>query len=255
MAEALTEKRKFILALGDEAQTELVSKLISDHVGRAQIVTAEDGKTLLHKIDNDPPHVVILRDDLPKMRGYEVIESVFYKGPRELAVIFVNDIPERLELADQVATGQFQFVPPDEVEKKIVIAVSRALSWLARGDTVDFTLRFLKAGEYLMRQGEAAETVYILKSGHMKAYLHSEVVSHGVLLGEIEPKEFVGEMAYISGDVRSADVVADTDCELIEIPIPHLDRLLFQKPAWAKALMKTLSKRMKVANETLTAKA
>jgi CRP/FNR family cyclic AMP-dependent transcriptional regulator len=44
-------------------------------------------------------------------------------------------------------------------------------------------------------------------------------------------------------------VKALSDCELIEIPIGTLDTVLFSKPAWARALMMTLSKRLKRSNE------
>jgi hypothetical protein len=247
-----SDKRKFIIALNDSSLVQQVTSLIEGETERAQIVLAEDGKLLQSKIENDPPDVVVTCGGLAKRAGADVIRSLKPKLLKDLAVLFIDEIPEPLEFADRVATGQFQYIPPSIVAEKFAEGLARALAWLKRGDTVEFTLKFVKAGETLMRQGEKAESVYILKKGHMKAFVKgasdSEVVNHGVLLGEIEAKEFVGEMAYINGDVRSADVVADTDCELIEIPISHLDRLLFQKPAWAMALMKTLSKRMKTAN-------
>ncbi len=250
----LLNKRKFLVASGDEKLRKDLAYWIGDHVDRTQIVFAEDGKQALQKVVNDPPHVLIVEEHLAKMTGQEMISSLFYKGPKSFSVILISDIPEENEFADHVVTGQLQFLAPKDVEKKIGLCLARALNYLSKGDRLEFTIRFLAEGEYLMRQGETAESVYILKRGSMKAFAHGsveekkQIASHGTLLGEISPKEFVGEMAYINGDVRSADVIADSDCELIEIPIHHLDRLLFQKPAWAMALMKTLSKRMKTAN-------
>jgi hypothetical protein len=57
-----------------------------------------------------------------------------------------------------------------------------------------------------------------------------------------------GEMAYINGEPRAANVIAEGPSELIEIPFERLDHVLFQKPMWSKALMRTLSKRLKNAN-------
>ncbi len=86
-----------------------------------------------------------------------------------------------------------------------------------------------------------------MRSGRLIAIAH-----HGAAeareLGIVETGEFVGEMAYINGEPRSATVKALDLCELIEIPVHLLDHVLFTKPAWAKALMKTLSKRVKAAN-------
>lgn len=47
-----------------------------------------------------------------------------------------------------------------------------------------------------------------------------------------------------------ATVQAIGDCELIEIPMGTLDMVLFSKPAWSKALVATLSRRLKRSNQT-----
>ena len=72
-----------------------------------------------------------------------------------------------------------------------------------------------------------------------------------VLLGTIRPGEFVGEMAHINNENRTATVRAISDCELIEIPNGTLDLVLFSKPVWARALVSTLSKRLKMSNNLL----
>lgn len=72
-------------------------------------------------------------------------------------------------------------------------------------------------------------------------------------LGKIKAGEFVGEMAHINKEPRSATVTAVTDCELIEIPFGSLDPILFSKPSWSKALFVTLSKRLKLTSEKLSA--
>jgi CRP/FNR family cyclic AMP-dependent transcriptional regulator len=250
-------KRKFLIASADADDQQALADWVGDHVDRASCFFAADGHMALQKIENDPPHVLIIREDLPKSAGHEVVRTLLIQDQKPLSVILLGEIPESEEFAEVAALGQLQFLAPDVAKEKIGACLVRALNFLSRGDHVDFSLRFLTAGDYLMRRGEKAETVYILKRGSMKAVVNesateaNQIVLHEVVLGQISEKEFVGEMAYINGDVRSADVVAQTDCELIEIPILHLDRLLFQKPAWAMALMKTLSKRMKVANQRI----
>jgi CRP-like cAMP-binding protein len=109
----------------------------------------------------------------------------------------------------------------------------------------------MATGDHLITEGEKADYVYIVRKGKLQAY---HVSSTGVetALGDIERGEFVGEMAYIAGQARSAHVRAVTDCELIEIPIGTLDKLLYQRPAWSKTLMATLTKRLKNSNEKIT---
>jgi CRP-like cAMP-binding protein len=55
-------------------------------------------------------------------------------------------------------------------------------------------------------------------------------------------------MAHITGDTRSADVEAVENSELVDIPVGTLDILLFSKPIWARALMKTLAQRLRATN-------
>ena len=110
----------------------------------------------------------------------------------------------------------------------------------------------LSKGDVLIREGEKAEFVYLLQKGRLRA-VHFEGAEER-LLGGVEPGEFVGEMAYINQELRSATVIADEESELVEIPIQYVDQILFQKPSWAKALMRTLSRRLKRTNQ-LTPKA
>lgn len=254
MSDSILHKRKFLIAGPDDSGRASLAAAVGQQIDRAGIVTADDGLQALQKIENDLPHIVIADAHLTKLSGYELTERLLRDYPKSVAVILLTELPDTHDLADAVATGQLQFLAPAQRETHIGACLVRALNWLARGDKLEFTVRFLAKGDYLMRQGEIAESVYILKRGSMKAFAghgssSQPIGEHGRLLGDIAEREFVGEMAYINGDVRSADVIADSDCELIEIPILHLDRLLFQRPAWAMALMKTLSKRMRAAND------
>jgi CRP/FNR family transcriptional regulator, cyclic AMP receptor protein len=71
-------------------------------------------------------------------------------------------------------------------------------------------------------------------------------------LGEIASGEFVGEMGHFNHEPRSATVEAVTEVDLIEIPLESLENVIFTKPSWARALVKTLAQRLKRANKALT---
>ena len=65
-------------------------------------------------------------------------------------------------------------------------------------------------GEYLMRKGDAADNFYIVQEGTL--------VATNIGLGEakyedviINPGDYVGERALVTGDPRAADVVAKTN--------------------------------------------
>ncbi len=244
----LQDKRKIIIAVTDRKRQEYYSKLVHAHVAKAAVVHADDGLNVQQKFDNDPADVILLDVDLPKMTGIQAITQIFATARDPVAVIFLSPIPDQEHFIEEAATGRVQFLDPRDAEGRIGQCLARSLNSITAGDTLEFRLRFLAMGEQLMKKGEQAESVYILLRGNMKAWTEDESGVQ-VILGEIAPTEFVGEMSYISGEARSANVVATADCELIEIPILHLDRLLFDKPVWSRALMKTLAKRVKTANQ------
>jgi len=141
-----------------------------------------------------------------------------------------------------------QFLDDPQDEKRLSTFISRGLNFASAQKQAALKMKNITAGENLIKQGDVAEFVYILRAGQLSAYIEKQ--GQEVQLGIIEPGEFVGEMAYINGEPRSANVKATKDCELVEIPIHLLDHVLFMKPAWAKALMKTLSRRIKNANSS-----
>ena len=243
-------KVKFLIGSSHaDIQTRL-SALLEKNISNAVIFFAEDGINVLQKIENDPPHVLLIEADLSKKSGVDVVESIIRRGAELPAIVILSTLPDDQHFINEIAVGRVQILALSDSDERTQEAIARALNWVGKGGDVEFTKKFLSSGDVLIRKGDKADFVYILQQGTMEALVHHGALE--VVLGQIGPHEFVGEMAFVTGDVRSADVVAKTSCELIEIPIGHLDRLLFKKPAWAKALMKTLAKRIKNINDART---
>ncbi|MGE0634388.1 MAG: cyclic nucleotide-binding domain-containing protein, partial [Pseudobdellovibrionaceae bacterium] len=252
MGDSLEGKRKFIIATREEGPNGYLTRVIHKCISNATVLSAVDGLDARMKINNDVPHVAFLDLDLAKISGEQLVQTILAdKSKADMAIVLVSQVPEKELFVDEVAMGRVQFLSRPEQEENVKNCVVRALNFCSRKTATEFSLRFLSEGEVLIREGEKGESVYIVKKGILKA---SVIRDHEELfLGQVEPGEFVGEMAYINGGPRSANVTASTMCELIEIPMDHLDHLLFQKPAWSRALMKTLSKRVKKANEKASA--
>lgn len=244
MAE-LEGKRVFLIASNKPEEAQGLVETVEKHIRGATVFTASDGTEVLFKADNVTPHVVILDSDLAKMSAFDVAEKLLEHKER-IAIIIVAPLPEGERFVDEVVTGQVHLLTRPTDQKTFLRHLTRALNWITNGDLKGYRLRFLSENELLLREGDKAESVYLVKSGRLKA--SKQDGAEEVLLGYINPGEFVGEMAYIHGDARSANVVSLTDCELIEIPNDCLDSVLFSKPAWSKALVKTLSSRLKKAN-------
>ncbi len=71
----------------------------------------------------------------------------------------------------------------------------------------------LPRGELLVREGDAADCLYVLVSGRLQAFSR-DGRGEETIYGKIGPGETVGEMALVSNQVRSASVRALRDCEL-----------------------------------------
>lgn len=82
----------------------------------------------------------------------------------------------------------------------------------------------LRAGEFLMKQGDEGDAAYVVVSGEFEVSKQS-----GQSLIKIDvrnPGDVLGEMALLSRSPRSASVVAITDCEALRISPEAFENLL-----------------------------
>jgi CRP/FNR family cyclic AMP-dependent transcriptional regulator len=247
----LEEKKIFLIASSISTRTELYSHVINKHYANSTIFTSNDGTDSYFKLDNVPPHVLIVDQFLPKQSGIELTEKVLKNEKyKDVSIIIIADVADKEHFVDEVVLGRVQFFLDIHSEAKLNMAIAKSLNFLTSGNQQEYRLKFLTANDILFREGDQAPSVYILKRGELQAYKGDDLAP--TVLGNIAIGEFVGEMAHINGENRSATVKALTDCELIEIPRGTLDMVLFSKPAWSKALVSTLSKRLRRTNNALS---
>lgn len=252
----LESKRIFLIASGDPQRILHFRKFIEAHVFGATIFDAADGQEALFKIGNVMPHVAFLDAKLDKVDGYEITTKILLDAKnKDTAIVLVADIPESELFVDEVVVSRVQFLQPGDGQPEFDRCLTRALNRFALHEKASYRLRFLSAGDVLFRQNEAADAVYFVKKGTLEATKQSDAnvenPTSGVSLGRATVGEFVGEMAHFNAAPRSATVTALDEVELIEIPFGVLDMVLFSKPAWAKALVATLSRRLRATNENL----
>lgn len=248
MSVSLDAKRIFLLAFENPQNVEFLKNAIHKTVSNATVFTANDGSEAMAKIENVPPNTIIIDRSLPKISGDKITETILKsKTLPNLSIILVGELPEQEIFLDDVVTGRLQFLANPGNAEELNHCLARALNYWSHSEQSEFFLRFLAPKDLLVRQGDAGDFVYIVRKGTLRAY--TSVENKDVDLGLINAGEFVGEMSFITRAPRSANVIAETDCELIEIPINTFEKILYQKPGWSKALMVTLSNRVKVANQ------
>src|SRR5574340_692305 len=76
-------------------------------------------------------------------------------------------------------------------------------------------------GQFIFYQGDPAETFFIVKSGQVSILLES-ADGREMVINEIQPGDFFGELGLITKKARSTSAVARKDTELLAIPEERL---------------------------------
>jgi CRP-like cAMP-binding protein len=104
-------------------------------------------------------------------------------------------------------------------------------------DTVE-----LAPGDFLFREGDKRDKMFVLLEGEMDVRLGDFVVETA------RSGALIGEMALIDDSPRAANAVAKTACRLAPIDQRRFDFLVQQHPHFARHVMKELAARLRHMN-------
>lgn len=93
----------------------------------------------------------------------------------------------------------------------------------------------VKAGEFVIRQGEIGGSFYVIKKGTVTVVLTAN--EEDKFLGRFLPGDSFGEIALIDNGPRSAGVRAETDVELLEIRQNDFQELIHRGDSISHKLM------------------
>ena len=105
----------------------------------------------------------------------------------------------------------------------------------------DASVRELPAGTRIVEHGDAASSAYFILDGAATAGIPEEDGFRG--LTTMRAGDFFGEIAALTGSPRTADVVADEDIALLEVPAEAL-RATMVVPEIRKLVLSTLTSRL-----------
>ncbi len=100
--------------------------------------------------------------------------------------------------------------------------------------------RSLKRGDVLVRQGDAADALYIVISGRFTVTLEGRREP----LTEIGPEQPIGEIAFLTGGVRTATVSAMRDSLVLRLGRAEFERISARCPGIWRTLTTSLSHRL-----------
>lgn len=135
-----------------------------------------------------------------------------------------REIDRRLEMLQGV--DLFTVLSEDE---KTAIAEQLQYAPFARGDVIT-------------KQGSVAHWLYIIMFGEAEVRFEPEH-SAPQLISTLRAGQFFGEMALLTGDTRSASVVAKTDVECYRLEGKAFQGLLLKRPEIAEGMSRVISSR------------
>lgn len=106
------------------------------------------------------------------------------------------------------------------------------------------------AGEYLIRQGDIGDGLYIVVEGEVR--VERQITNGQIMnLGRLGPSEVFGEISLLDGDVRTADVIAEGPVLLLAIHRDALYAALEDDPQIAMTMLQTMAQRLRRTNEMI----
>ena len=109
----------------------------------------------------------------------------------------------------------------------------------------DIETRRIRAGDVIFREGDKADELFVIKSGHVRIQVGNRTMA------DLVADNIFGEMALIDSEPRSATAVAITDVELVPISEKQFLFLVTQTPYFALKVMRILAQRLRVTNKSL----
>ena len=101
------------------------------------------------------------------------------------------------------------------------------------------------AGETLIKQGEAADHVFVIIDGHAEAF------ANGHKVGDVPKDEIFGAMAIFTGEPRNATVIARVTSTVIMIPGDQFLNMTRTNPKIAHSLIESMARRIGQLNRQI----
>jgi branched-chain amino acid transport system substrate-binding protein len=103
-------------------------------------------------------------------------------------------------------------------------------------------------GEWIVQQGDSGSSLFIIEEGVVSIRVSFDQRSRPVEVARLGAGKFFGEMALLTGEKRTATVVAVAEARLYEVTKEDIAPLIEQEPAISRRLSELLSQR-KMATE------
>jgi len=117
-------------------------------------------------------------------------------------------------------------------------------------ENIDFIVERLKfktfsGNETICKVGDPGDEMYIIISGKVKICIYDENGANEQIVATLAPGDYFGEMALLTGEPRSASVIAMEDSETFVLHKNDFDVILEKFPSISLSMGKIVSKRLR----------
>ena len=199
-----------VAGFGDSAITYEIKYFMRDFFARDRI-DADIRKAVWY---------ALRRNEIPF--AYPVRVHQDYTPPKSLHEVTVEQILERLMAVDVLSPLS------DEAHQTL---------------SEDTKVSFFSKGEAIIHHGTTGESMFVVHAGSVVVRLPDAEATGWQQIAQLGPGSVFGEMALLTGEVRSADVVAATDVVALEISKESLQPILQDHPDLAQAISRKMMER------------
>ncbi|MEP6924415.1 MAG: cyclic nucleotide-binding domain-containing protein, partial [Pyrinomonadaceae bacterium] len=116
--------------------------------------------------------------------------------------------------------------------------------------------RMFAPGETIIRAGDEGETMFVVNRGSVKIQAPETADNNGktITLATLHEGRFFGEMALLTGEPRSATVIAIEESEVFEIGHDAVKRMFEANPYLAESLSDAIAERRALLDANAEAK-
>lgn len=163
-----------------------------------------------------------------------------------------KDAQQKMEgLHSNKTVSEFKLEPILEGEAQPTRSVIPLFSDLTQEEFNEFTKRMIihtvPAGKPIVREGESGNSVYVLTRGLVNVY--SLIQGKRVDLAVLQPSDFFGEIAFLTGKPRTATVEAAEECDVLEVAEEDLQDMIRKWPRIKEVLQNYYEERVKSTME------
>jgi CRP/FNR family transcriptional regulator, cyclic AMP receptor protein len=114
------------------------------------------------------------------------------------------------------------------------------------------SLKVYEKGEYVLREGEQGDSLYVIVSGQVKVFsVDPDDISREVILKTLGTGEFFGELPLFDNEPRSANVATLERCHLQVLSYRAFRRAIESSPDIAQKVLETLARRLRAADRKI----